>query len=72
MRMTQEDTYSHEGPQCPHCGRQYVADEPHYFDEMSYTEDTCDACGGKFTVRVYTSTSWTCEAVAPASVEETA
>lgn len=54
-------TYSTEGPQCPHCGRQFVADDPGYFDDMNYTEETCDACGGEFTVRVYTETSWTCD-----------
>lgn len=55
-----DDTYSIEGPQCPYCQRQYTADEPHYFDEMGYTEEDCDQCGKTFEVMVYTSTSWTC------------
>lgn len=66
--MTRE-TYSTEGPQCPHCERQFTADEPHYFREDEYTEDECSACGGKFTVEVYHSTSWSCEAIEPASSE---
>jgi DNA-directed RNA polymerase subunit RPC12/RpoP len=57
------ETYSTEGPICPHCKRQFTADEPHYYDETGYTEDECDNCGKKFSVRVYVSTSWTCEAV---------
>jgi len=56
-----KETYSDEGPQCPYCGRQYTADEPGYFDEMNYTEEICDECEKKFTVSVYTSTSWTCD-----------
>ena len=57
------DTYSDEGPQCPHCGRQYTADEPHFYDERNYTEDTCDTCEKPFQVSVYTSTTWSCEPV---------
>lgn len=59
--MTSDHTYSTEGPQCPYCERQYTADEPHYYDKMGFTQDVCDACGGAFSVQVYTSTSWTCE-----------
>lgn len=55
------ETYSTEGPVCPHCQRQFTADEPHYYDEGGYTEDQCDQCGGKFKVEVYHSVSWTCE-----------
>jgi transposase-like protein len=58
-----EYTYSTEGPKCPYCGRQYTADEPHYFDEDRYTEEDCDGCERKFSVRVYSNTSWTCEAI---------
>lgn len=53
-------TYSTEGPECPRCGRQYTADEPGLYDEMNYTEETCDSCGTTFEVEVYHSTSWTC------------
>jgi hypothetical protein len=58
-----ETTYSEEGPQCPHCNRQYTADEPFYYDERTYTEETCDQCGGKFSVDVEHRTSWHCEAI---------
>lgn len=55
-----EETYSHEGPQCPYCGRQYTADDAGYYDESNYTEETCDRCGETFDVSVYHSVSWTC------------
>lgn len=54
------ETYETEGPKCPCCGRQLTADDPAYYDEMRYTEETCDDCGAVFDVSVYTSTSWTC------------
>lgn len=57
------ETYSTEGPQCPGCHTQITADEPHYYDDMKYTEDQCDECGARFTVSVYTRTSWTCELI---------
>lgn len=56
------ETYESEGPKCPHCGQQYTADEPHYFDEMNFTEMDCDVCGQAFDVRVNTSTAWICTA----------
>lgn len=55
-----EDTYEDEGPKCPYCGRQYVADDPIYFDEMRYTEETCDQCEQTFDVSVSTTTTWWC------------
>ncbi len=58
-----ERTYSTEGPKCPHCGRQWTADDAAYFDESHYTKDECDECGKTFSVSVYTQTSWTCEPV---------
>ncbi len=57
-----EETYSTEGPQCPHCRTQFTADEAHYFDESNYTEDKCCYCEGLFSVAVYTSTAWICTA----------
>lgn len=54
------ETFETEGPKCPHCARQYTADEPHYFDEMNFTEMVCDGCARPFKVMVYTSTTWTC------------
>lgn len=53
-------TYESAGPKCPYCGRQYTADEAHYFDEQRYTEETCDECGKAFDVSVYHSVTWTC------------
>jgi rRNA maturation protein Nop10 len=60
--MTRE-TYSTMGPKCPHCGRQFIADEPHYYDESNYTEETCDECGKKFQVSVETTSAWSCEEI---------
>jgi hypothetical protein len=58
----EEMTCSDKGPKCPYCACQYTADEPHYFDELRYTEETCDECGKTFSVSVCTSTTWTCKA----------
>lgn len=68
--MRCEETYSTEGPQCPYCGRQYVADEPDYYDEERYTEETCDECNKTFDVEVDTSTSWVCTARAALAEQE--
>lgn len=57
------ETYSNEGPQCPHCGRQYTADEGHYYDEQNYTEETCDECNKPFSVSVCTTVAWSCEPI---------
>lgn len=57
------ETWSNEGPKCPYCAHQYTADEPHYYNESSYTEEDCNGCGKTFSVEVYTSTSWACETV---------
>jgi transposase-like protein len=57
------DTWSSDGPQCPYCGRQYTADESHYYDEQNYTEEDCDSCGKKFAVEVHTSVYWACEPI---------
>ena len=65
--MTQlRETYELEGPKCPCCGRQYTADKPGYYDEMNYTEETCDECGATFDVSVSTSTTWICTEREPA------
>lgn len=55
------ETYSTDGPECPHCGRQWTPDEPHYYDESNYREQECDQCGKTFDVSVAVVTSWTCE-----------
>ena len=60
--VERKETYSDEGPRCPYCSRQYTADEPDYYDEQGYTEETCDECEKTFDVAVYISTSWTCTA----------
>ena len=57
-----EETYSTEGPKCPHCLVQFTADEPFYYNE-DYMEDECCYCNKKFKVSVYTQTSWTCEKI---------
>lgn len=56
------ESYSEEGPACPHCGRQFTADGPEYYQD-SYTQDECDECGGLFKVEVQHSVSWTCTAI---------
>lgn len=58
-------TYSTDGPECPHCGRTYTPDEPHFYDESGYTQDECDTCGKPFKVEVHHSVSWVCEPVEP-------
>ena len=54
------ETYETEGLKCPCCDRQYTADDPVYYDEMRYTEETCDECGATFDVSVDHRTTWTC------------
>lgn len=56
--MTDACTYESEGPKCPHCGRQFTADDPVYYDEMNYTEETCDECDTAFNVQVFHSVTW--------------
>jgi len=65
------ETYSHEGPKCPYCGRQYTADEPHYYDEMNYTKETCDKCEKEFEVRVEQTVAWACDPIDPDDIDIT-
>lgn len=58
------ETYSEQGPKCPHCQRQFTADEAHYY-EPRYTEEKCDECGHKFNVEVNVTASWTCSTIEP-------
>lgn len=58
-------TYSHEGPECPYCGRQHTADDGHYYDEYNYTEQECDGCEKTFKVEVCLEASWTCHPIEP-------
>jgi transposase-like protein len=60
--VERKETHSDEGPRCPYCSRQYTADDPEYYDEQGYTEETCDECEKTFDVSVFISTSWTCTA----------
>lgn len=53
-------TYETRGARCPYCQHLHEADESYWYDEM-LTEHECDDCGKTFEVRVYTSTSWSCE-----------
>lgn len=57
-----EETYSTEGPECPHCGHQHQPSEDpaHYYNESSDTS-TCESCEKDFKMSVYVSHSWTCE-----------
>mgnify|MGYP000028186912 CR=1 FL=1 len=55
----QEEYYSYEGPICPNCKTQFTADDPYFYDESGYTEDTCQYCGVTFKVEVSISTTWT-------------
>lgn len=64
-KLSADRTYSHEGPECPYCGRKYTPDDPYYYDEAHYTRQECDDCGKVFAVEVYHSTSWTCDAIEP-------
>lgn len=66
--MTDNETYSTEGPQCPKCKFTFTADEPHYFDEQGYTDETCPECDSKFKVEVHHSVSWCCELVPVATI----
>lgn len=58
--LKEGETYSHEGPECPHCGFTFTPDESHYYDENKYTEETCPDCRKVFAVEVCHSVSWTC------------
>jgi hypothetical protein len=51
-----------EGPECPFCGREYTADEPHYHDEDGFTIE-CDECGNEFQVWPMIHITWRTEAV---------
>lgn len=63
--MTTTETYSTDGPTCPHCGFVFTPDDGIYYDERRYTEDECPECEKKFKVEVFHSVSWTCEAIDP-------
>jgi ribosomal protein L37AE/L43A len=58
-KLSSSETYSHDGPECPHCGHTLTPDESHYYDER-YNKDTCPECDHTFSVEVHNSTSWTC------------
>lgn len=56
--LSEDETYSIGGPQCPFCGCQITADGPEYYDEQNYTEEDCPDCGETFVVSVSIQTSW--------------
>lgn len=56
-----KETYSTDGPKCPHCGHVATPDEAYFFDAGRYTEDTCGECSQPFTVQVHHSISWRCQ-----------
>lgn len=59
--LTERETYSTYAPICPHCDHVHQHDGDFFYDE-GLTEFECEACGKAFSVRIYTSTSWTCTA----------
>lgn len=61
------ETYSTDGPKCPHCGHVQTPDEAFYFDGRRYEKDTCGNCDRPYLVEVEHSTSWTCRPVPRAS-----
>lgn len=54
--MTQE-TYNHEGPECPHCGHVETTDEAHYFDDMMENME-CGVCGKTYACQYIRSDAW--------------
>jgi transposase-like protein len=56
------DTYSGEGPQCPFCKRQYVADaDGWWYDKNNFADGyKCDECGNTFDVEVEINITWSC------------
>lgn len=69
VRPLPDYTYeTEEGPKCPFCGRQYTADESHYFDESGFTNE-CDECENTIRVEPQISVSWRTVAVAWANRE---
>lgn len=55
--------YSYRGPQCPECNHVLSADEPHFYDENEYTEDTCPKCSAKFSVSIDQTVAWSTELI---------
>jgi len=66
-----ESTFSTEGPKCPHCGRQFTADDAAYY-QPAYVKDECDECGKTFSVDVHYEVSWRCEAIETEDAQSTA
>lgn len=62
-KLRSGSTYSTDGPECPHCGRQFTPDDSYYYDADNYTKQDCDDCGKQFSVEVHHSVSWSCEVI---------
>lgn len=41
---TKTETYSNDGPTCPHCGHSQTPDEGFYFDEDGDSDWECGHC----------------------------
>jgi hypothetical protein len=67
-RLSDKETFSSEGPQCPYCECQITADESFYYDS-SYDEEECPHCGKTFKVMVNTETTWDCHKGEPTESE---
>ena len=58
--MTDNYTWSSDGPTCPYCGYEITPDDGFYYNEMRYISETCPECEKEYDVEVYTETSWRC------------
>lgn len=57
--LTNEETYSTDGPICPYCKKLHKPDDGYFYSE-DFDEQTCYSCNKDFNVSVYVSHSWTC------------
>jgi transposase-like protein len=66
MNEELEEYSNGDGPICPSCKRQYVADEGFYYNDRGF-EMECDQCRKTFWVQPYTTTTWTTTMPKPTS-----
>lgn len=65
QRMVRDAVFRYcdgEGPECPHCGETYTADEPHYHDTHGFKMN-CDGCGKEFQVWPNIEVTWRTESI---------